>query len=216
MNKTLKEAASLHKNVPPNWYYQSIKKNLGQKFWHTNRFKKVGSLIEKTEGKILDIGSADGVFTKVVLDKSGASEVVGIDVLKASVDWAKKHWKKEKSLKFKLGNAHDLKFKANTFNAVFALEVLEHVPEPELVLREVKRVLKKGGYAIFLVPTDNALFKVIWYFWTKTRGKIWDDCHVQSYTNNSLTKLAKKVGLKIEKDEKFLLGMLQVIKVRKK
>ena len=215
INKSLASAAKLHENVPPNWYYQSIRINAGQKFWHETRFKEVSTLIEKMEGKVLDIGSADGVFSKVILDKSGAKEIIGIDVLKNSVDWANNHWKKNKKLKFKLGNAHDLKFKANYFEAVFALEVLEHVPDPKKVLSEIKRVLKKDGYAIFLVPTDNFLFKIVWWLWTKWRGRIWDDCHIQSFRNDSLVNLAKKVGFKVEKNHKFLLGMLQAVKIRK-
>lgn len=217
MKTTTKDAAELHKNVPPNWYHQSIRINAGQKFWHETRFKEVGKIIEKVDGKILDIGCADGVFTNVILKNSGASEVIGIDVLKSSVDWAKNHWKKNKKLKFKVGNAHDLKFANNTFSTVFALEVLEHVPEPLKVMKEVKRVLKKGGYGVFLVPSDNTLFKIIWYFWTKFwRGKIWDDCHIQSYSDDGLARVCEKAGLVVELDKYFLLGMLNVIKVRKK
>lgn len=211
-----KTAADLHKNVPPDWYFRSIKENVLQRYWHTRRFEEVGKLIEKSASKVLDIGSADGTFTKVILDKSGAKEVIGIDVLKTSVDWSNKHWKKNKKLKFMIGDAHNLKFKDATFDAVVALEVLEHVFHPEKVLREIKRVLVKGGYAILLVPTDSTLFKIGWdYFWTKTRGKIWDETHVQTYRHDALVTLAKKAGFKVETNKKFILGMLQAIKVRK-
>lgn len=209
-------AQDLHENVPPDWYFDSIKRNLGQRFWHTRRFVEVEKLIEPTGGKILDIGCADGVFTKKTLDKSKADKIVGIDVLPTSVEWAKNHWKNNKKLSFEVGDAHNLKFPANTFDAVVALEVLEHVFDPQKVLWEIKRVLKKGGYAVFLVPTDSLLFKSIWYFWTKFwRGKIWDHTHIQSFQNESLLNLVKKVGFKIEVDKKFLCGMLQAVKVRK-
>src|SRR5258708_25323875 len=118
MANDLKAAAILHQNVPPDWYFSSMKRNKFQKFWHEARFKEVAKFIEPTNGKILDIGSADGMFTKVILDKSKAKEIIGIDVLKTSVDWARKHWHKNKELKFKLGDAHKLDFKANSFDAV--------------------------------------------------------------------------------------------------
>lgn len=219
MNTTTKSAASLHEHVPPDWYFSSMKKNLGQKFWHNTRFREVSREIEVTkDGKILDIGCADGVFTNVILQKSKAKKIIGIDVLKKSVDWAKLHWKQNKKLEFRVGNAHELKFPSNSFDAVFALEVMEHVPKPQVVLKEVKRVLKKGGYAVMLVPTDNRLFTVIWFFWTKFwRGKIWDDCHIQSFSSkNKLADSAKKAGLEIDTDRNFLLGMLNVVKMRKK
>ena len=175
----------------------------------------MGKLIEPAGGKLLDVGCADGVFTKVILEKSRAEEVIGIDVLKASVEWAKNHWK-DKRLKFVVADAHKLPFANATFGGAVALEVLEHVSSPEKVLKEIKRVLKPGGYAVFLVPTDNFLFKFIWFFWTKSRGKIWDDTHIQTYSNNYLPRLSRKVGFEVEKDNKFILGMLQAVKVRKK
>ena len=159
---TFEKAAKLHQNVPPDWYYRSIKENIFQRFWHKTRFKEISKLVEKTDGKILDIGSADGVFTKVILEKSGARKVIGIDVLKSSVDWANKHWK-TKRVEFILADANDLKFEDETFDAVFALEVLEHVEKPFEILKDIKRVLKKDGYAVFLVPTDSLLFEIICY-----------------------------------------------------
>ncbi|CAN5303985.1 hypothetical protein BH10PAT1_BH10PAT1_1660 [soil metagenome] len=213
----LSDAAELHKNVPPDWYFSSIKRNKFQKYWHNRRFNEVAKFIEPNGGKILDIGSADGMFTKVILDKSEAKEIIGIDVLKSSVDWANKHWKKTKALKFKLGDAHKLNFKANTFDAVFALEVMEHVFKPRDVFREIKRVLKKNGYVIILVPSDNFLFKIIWWFVTNFWwAKIWQDCHVQSFNEKqSLAHELKKAGFKVEVDDKFILGMLNLVKARK-
>lgn len=219
MKKDLRSAARLHEKVPADWYVSSIKRNAGQRFWHNTRFREVSKEIEATpNGKILDIGCADGLFTKVILDSSGAKQIIGIDVLKKSVDWAKKHWRKNKRMKFSLGNAHKLKFSSNSFDAVFALEVMEHVPQPQIVFKEIKRVLKKGGYAVFLVPTDNQLFSIIWFFWTKFwRGRIWDDCHIQSFSKkNKLSNMAKRTGFSIDTDRRFLLGMLNVVKVRKK
>lgn len=218
MGNKYKIAVELHRNVPPDWYYSSIKKNRLQRFWHKRRFREVGKLIEPVNGRVLDIGSADGVFTKVVLDKTKAKEVIGVDVLKKSVDWANKHWRNEKRMKFRVGDAHKLEFPAGYFEAVMMFEVAEHVIEPERVFREVKRVLKKGGYAIFLVPTDNLLFKGIWWFVTNYWwAKIWSDCHIQSFDkNNSLAKLARRAGFEIEEDRKFLWRMLNVVKIRKK
>lgn len=211
-----KSAKELHKNVPPDWYHQSIRDNIIQRFWHTQRFKEVSKFIEPIKGKALDIGAADGVFTKIILDKSGAKKVVGIDVLDLSVDWANKHWKSENRLNFKVGDAHRLKEKNETYDAIFALEVLEHVHYPKKALTEIKRVLKKGGYAILLVPTDIWYFRFFWdNFWTKTRGKIWNDTHLHSYTSDQLVKLCKESGFKVEKNKKFLFSMLQVIKISK-
>lgn len=215
MSKKAKSASELHKSVPPDWYHRSIQENIFQRYWHTRRFKEVGKLIERVDDKILDIGCADGVFTKVIFDKSGVKQIIGIDVLGASVDWASKHWKQEKGMMFKTGDAHKLKFKDSEFDGVYSLEVLEHVHDPKKVLKEIKRVLKKNGYAVLLVPAENLLFRTIWFLWGFYRGKIWKDTHLHKYSNDQLVKLCKDEGFKVEDSNKFLLNMLHAIKVRK-
>jgi len=217
MNENNLNAGELHKNVPKNWYFESIKVDLFQRFWHKKRFKEVSAVIEPVKGKILDIGSNDGTFSKVILDTSGASRLVGIDVVKKTVDWANSHWKKTGKMRFIVADAADIPFAAQTFDAVFALEVLEHVFDPGKVLTDVKRVLKNNGYAVFLVPSDNLLFRIIWFLWLHfyPRGKVWRDTHIQTYNGNFLTKISKKVGFKIVVDKKFLLGMLHLVKVKK-
>lgn len=212
---SLQDAANLHKNVPPDWYFQSIRRNLFQRYWHKMRFREVKKEIEPAK-TVLDIGSADGLFSREILNKTKADKLIGIDVLQSSVSWANKHWRTKK-LEFMVGDAHDLPFAEQSFDAVFALEVMEHVRKPSKVLKEMKRVLKKDGYAIMLVPTDSTLFKSIWWFVTNFWwAKIWDDCHIQSFDkDNKLSKHAKKAGFKIEVDRNFAWGMLNIIKIIK-
>lgn len=217
MKNTKITAEELHKNVPSDWYHESLKIDPFQRYWHKRRFSEVTKVLTEVDGKVLDIGSNDGTFSKVVLDGTNAKELVGLDVIKKTIDWANKHWKGTKKMRFLVADAHKLPFKNNTFKAVVALEVLEHVFDPEKVLSEIKRVLVPGGYAIFLVPSDSVLFRFIWFLWLTfyPRGKIWRDTHIQTYRNNYLTKISKKSGFKIEVDKKFILGMLHLVKVRK-
>lgn len=211
------EAEHLHERVPPNWYYQSLKIDPLQRYWHKRRFQEISKLIEPVKGSVLDIGCADGMFSKVILNKSGAKKLIGMDVLKKSVDWANKHWENTGKMKFIVGDAHSLKFENNTFDAVFALEVLEHVINPVKVLKEIKRILKKGGYGVFLVPSDDLLFRIVWFLWLHfyPRGWVWKETHIQTYRNNYLPVVCQKAGFKIVENKKFLLGMLHAVKVVK-
>lgn len=208
-------AAELHKNVPPDWYARSIKENILQRLWHTTRFREVGRMIPRTAGKILDIGCADGTFTKVILENSKTKKIVGIDVLSSSVAYAKKRFARSKKLSFKVADAHRLPFLNKEFDAIFCLETLEHVENPEMVLAEVRRVLKDSGYIIVLVPSENFLFRFGWPFWLMTRGKIWRGTHINNFSGDKLVGLLKKEGFKTIKNHKFLLGMLQIIKAIK-
>lgn len=211
------DAAKLHRNVPPDWYAKSIKDNLFQRYWHTRRFEEVKRFIDKTEGSVLDVGCADGTFTKVILDKSGASKIIGIDVLKNSVNFAKKRYQKNKRMSFKFADAHSLPFESRSFNAVFCLEALEHVFDPLKVLNELYRVLKKGGYAVILVPSENWLFhSIVWPLWQLWPGKdIWEHTHLHNFSNGFLEDTARRANFKIAEDKKFLLGMLHLIKAVK-
>jgi len=210
-------AVHQHEQVPPNWYQESIKVDPFQRYWHRSRFREVKALIEPVKGYVLDVGSADGIFSYEILKKSEARGLVGVDVLKPSVDWANKYWRKRANMKFYVGDAHDLKFPTGKFDAIFCNEVLEHVVDPKKVLQGMKRVMKKGGYGVFLVPSDNLLFRLVWFFWLKfyPRGWVWRDTHIQTYRNNYLPKICKSAGFKIEVDKKFNLGMLSIVKVRK-
>lgn len=216
MSPREKKAALLHKNVPPDWYSRSIKENILQRFWHARRFQEVGGVVEPTGGRILDVGCADGTFTKIILDKSGADKIVGIDVLRSSVDFARKKFARNKKISFRVADAHELPFPAGSFDAVFCLETLEHVVDPAKVLKEIGRVLKKGGYAVVLVPSENLLFRIIWWFWKKGRGKIWEGTHLHNFSNEFLESLLENAGFKTKKNKKFLLGMLHLVKVQKR
>lgn len=209
-------AAELHRNVPPDWYHASIRDNVLQRFWHGRRFKAVRSLLEQhPNGTIIDVGCADGVFTNVVWNHARPARIHAVDVLPASIDWAKTHWSGVEGMSFSVADAHALPFESGIADAVTCFEMLEHVFEPRRALEEIHRVLKPGGYALLLVPSDTLLFRSIWAVWTKTRGAIWDETHVQSFRRGSLGDIARHAGFTVEKRHRFLLGMLDLFKVRK-
>jgi len=206
----------LHENIPPRYYLKSIRRNPFQRFWHLRRFKNVSDLIEPVNGEILDIGCADGVFTKVIIDKARPEKTIGIDIVKSLVEDTKKRFRNNKKVEFMVADANSLPFEKNRFAAVFCLEALEHIDDPRQVINEIKRVLKKDGYLIILVPTDNFLFKICWWVVLHTWGKHWQYTHVQSFNSgNSLSYLIESCSLKVEIDKKFLLGMLNVVRARK-
>lgn len=217
MQDTHKIAVHLHENVPPNWYESSIKSNLLQRYWHLRRFSEVSKLIEPADS-VLDIGCADGTFTKVVFEKTKAKKLIGIDVLKSSIDYVKKRFVQNKRMAFRVGDAHKLKFGSGEFDAVFCLEALEHVVDPLKVLQEIYRVLKRGGYTIVLVPSENWLFhSIVWPLWQLWPGKnIWEHTHLHNFSNGFLEELLQKAGFKITENKSFLLGMLFLVKAVKK
>lgn len=213
---TQQKAEQLHKNVPPDWYRKSIEENILQRFWHLTRFREISKIIEPSGGKILDIGSADGTFTKIIVEKSRADKVVGIDVLEKSVSYAKRRFARSRVMTFRVADAHDLPFKNNEFNAIFCLETLEHVEDPRKVVGEIYRVLKKGGYLVVLVPSENLLFRALWPLWLLGKGRVWKGTHLNHFSSDQVLDVIQKKGFEVVENNKFLWGMLQAAKARKK
>lgn len=203
---------TLHENVSPDHYDQGIQKNIFQKFWHMRRFTEIIKISDPVKGRLADIGCHSGLFTKEIIKFIKPKEIYGIDISLQSINKAKKRIKKGK---FQVADAHRLPFKNNFFDVLFCLEVLEHVDFPRKVIQEISRVLKNNGYAIILIPTDNLLFKTIWFLWN-LRYPIWKHVHVQSFQGDSLEKIIRKEKLEIILVKTFNLKMLKIIKIIKK
>lgn len=102
---------------------------------------------------------------------------------------------------------HDLDYPApfadNSFDVAISFEVLEHLFQPEVVLRDIHRVLKPGGVALITVPNvaylSNRLLFLLGRFnaggspATGTRMP-WKDPHIRFFTKATLTKLLTETG----------------------
>jgi SAM-dependent methyltransferase len=91
--------------------------------------------------KILDVGSGRGYLQDMVDDYTG------LDISTTAARFYHK--------KFVLGSATALPFEANAFDAIWSIWVLEHVPNPEQALEEIRRVAKDGSL-LYLWPAWNA------------------------------------------------------------
>ena len=120
-----------------------------------NCFREIFSFIPKIKGKrILDIGCGLG---EVLIECSslGAKQAVGIDSVENVVKAARKNAKSAgfaKRIKVVKGDALRMPFKDESFDIVFSLGLLEHFENPQELLLEKKRVLKKGGFVVAVVP----------------------------------------------------------------
>lgn len=215
MSSLQKRAEELHKHVPPDWYESSVKTNLLQRFWHKRREDEIRKWASPVSGTVLDIGCADGYFSNIILQATRAKRIIGIDVLRASIQYAKIRYKSDKRLSFAVADAHKLPYKTNMFSAVFSIESLEHVLHPDVALAEMRRVVKKNGYVFILIPTENRLFRFIWFFWTKSKGKVWNDSHVHIFQPADLPALVKKAGFRKISSHYFLSDMLLLVKAHK-
>ena len=100
------------------------------------------------KAKCLDIGCGNGKFLNYISIEKPDYELFGIDLSEFQVKYAKK-------LKFNFQTCNieeGLPFKDDTFEIIYAGELIEHLYNPDFFLNEVKRILKKGGYLILSTP----------------------------------------------------------------
>ena len=121
------------------------------------------SLARKMEGShVLDYGCGwgEGSFKYI---GAGAS-VTGIDISKKFIDKANESAIKNNinpdRYQFMVMDAHNLEFDDAKFDYVIGFGIIHHL-EQDKALREIYRVLKKGGEALFIEPlADNPLLKL--------------------------------------------------------
>ena len=98
-------------------------------------------------------------------------------------------------------------FGNNLFDLVYCCETIEHVENPHKVLQEIKRVLKKDGQAIVVMDSGSSIFRVVWWLWGKTKGRVWDGAHLHPFHHRELELEIKKAGFKIRKKHLSFLRM---------
>lgn len=118
--------------------------------WIIDRITREKLVIEGKTAKVLDVGCGGGFKANYLAQKGFA--VTGIDLSAESLAVAKKH-DKTGTVKYIEANAAKLPFEDASFDVVIAMDFLEHVEDPGMIIHEMARVLKPGG--VFFFHTFN-------------------------------------------------------------
>jgi len=117
---------------------------------HLKRYDFARSL---TRGKrVLDVACGVGYGSRYLAEV--ATSITGVDIDRWSVAYAKKRYTDLPNVSFIEGDALRLPFEGHTFDVICSFETIEHVPNADLFLKEVKRLLTPTG--IFIVSTPAA------------------------------------------------------------
>lgn len=107
----------------------------------------------------LEIGCGRGTGAQMIARLFKAETVFAIDIDEKTIELARKRTIPDlkEIIEFRVGDAMDLKWPDETFDAVFSLGVLHHLEDWQKGIREISRVLKKGGELFFEEPLRSFL-----------------------------------------------------------
>lgn len=145
---------------------------------------------------LLDLGCHNGQNT--IKASKYAKYAIGIDLDEKALDLARFGLKqgKIKNISFQTANLEEkLKFKDKTFTKVLLLDVLEHLNNRGLILREINRILKSGGLLILGVPNSRTSWKKL----QRSAGicSFSDPDHKIEFSEKSIKKILEKTGFQI-------------------
>lgn len=100
---------------------------------------------------VLDVACGAG-YGSHFLATSGAKRVFGVDIDKRAVSFAKEYYTHPR-VTYIQGDITNLPFPDEFFDVIISFETIEHLPQPEACVREIRRVLKDNG--IFICSTPN-------------------------------------------------------------
>jgi ubiquinone/menaquinone biosynthesis C-methylase UbiE len=116
-----------------------------------NIFLSPKKLIERLElnedHTVLEIGPGPGYFSFNVARKLKKGKLVLTDIQKEMLDYSKKRLDKKgiKNVEYKICDGNKLDFNDGSFDRVFMVTVIGEVEHKELYIKEIHRILKKGG-----------------------------------------------------------------------
>jgi SAM-dependent methyltransferase len=172
-----------------------------EKRWDDQLFR--GRILQhlRPEHVVLDVGAGSGRLPEMNF-KGHVARICGVDLDPRVVE-------NPFLDEGKVADAGGIPYSDQTFDLVFADNVMEHLEEPEAVLSEIRRVLKPGGLLLFKTPNATHYIPLIarltphkfHQFMNRLRGRSEVDTFPTRYKANTpgeVHRLAKHAGFEVD------------------
>jgi 2-polyprenyl-3-methyl-5-hydroxy-6-metoxy-1,4-benzoquinol methylase len=170
-------------------YYGRIKDHKKKSIDDTNRRWKLVQKITPKNGKILEIGSGHGFFVEMM--HKNDFDITGIEISKEKRTMSKKVTKAkilDIDINFQMPNLGNL-------DVVVMFHVLEHIADPIIFLKKIRKLLKPNGKIVIEVPNcDDFQLELNKAY----REFYWQRAHIHYFTPKILKKICTLAGLKTE------------------
>lgn len=197
MEKAAEIERKAQRGVMDAGYHQDRLKSPGPRYRFKRRGLEVARILRKfapAKPKILDIGTADGLLLDFVCHNIQPSFAVGIDL-----SWSLLQ-ENSRNNPVTQADAEKLPFADASFDAAVATAIIEHVPNPEKFVTEIRRVLRPGGICVLTTPVP--FFEEI----ASKLGFLKEDDHQETFNLKKLTSLVAGNSFEILESQKFMMS----------
>jgi ubiquinone/menaquinone biosynthesis C-methylase UbiE len=156
-----------------------------RRVFYRERFERTLELLAPSGGeRILEIGCGPGYHSRAIA--AAGAELTAVDLAERYVEQAARY--AAGAGRFVVADAERLPFEDASFEKVLLAEVLEHLPAPELALRECHRVLVDGGTLVVTTPSRYSPMNVAYGLKRRVRRYAVNE-HLHEWTPASLSRL---------------------------
>jgi len=150
-------------------------------------------------GHVLDIGSGRGEFIHFITNFGSFEKITAVDTIEKSGEFIKKNFS-EQEISFVCANAKDLPFEDETFDTVCLSNSLHHLEEMPKILKEMKRVLKKGGNFIINEmhcdeQNEAQMSHVLLHHWFAKIDTIFGQKHDPTFSKQEIRNIIENLNL---------------------
>jgi methionine biosynthesis protein MetW len=167
----------------------------------SGKYRRVYDLIPR-ESRVLELGCSTGYFTDYLVKK--CTEVIAVDLDPSSINACRARGIPAFEFDLATGDIDNFLAGQSPFDAVVAMDVLEHLPDPQSLLTSLRKHMNSSSRLIVTGP-NVAYWHVRWQLlrgrWNYAQDGIMDETHLRWFTRATWRKLLEESGFVTVVDE---------------
>jgi SAM-dependent methyltransferase len=157
------------------------------------RYEKALAIADLAPGlSVLDVACKDAALLELLRASAPGVAYTGLDISERVIA---KNQRDKPGARFLAADVmHGVPLPDKSFDRIFALEILEHLPEPMRLLQEARRLLKDDGFMLLSVPNPYYYMELV----NELRSFPEDDGHLFAFRNANVRALVEYAGFHID------------------